>query len=82
MAKEYDQITSQLSDTFDTQAAKKLGQLSSVTNALREWEKANDALSELRTLLSDPKTEKDLLELAEEDLASSQADFMQASEAL
>jgi peptide chain release factor 1 len=82
MAKEYDQITSQLSDTFDTQAAKKLGQLSSVTNALREWEKANDALSELRTLLSDAKTEKDLLELAEEDLASSQADFTQASEAL
>ncbi|KAH0396441.1 release factor, partial [Aureobasidium melanogenum] len=82
MAKEHDEITARLAENFDTKAAKKLGQLSSVTNALKEWEKANDSLSELRTLLSDPKTDKDLVELAEEDLASSQNDFSQASDAL
>ncbi|KAG9513339.1 release factor, partial [Aureobasidium melanogenum] len=82
MAKEHDEITARLAENFDTKAAKKLGQLSSVTNALKEWEKANDSLSELRTLLSDPKTDKDLVELAEEDLASSQNEFSQASDAL
>ncbi|KAH0341682.1 release factor, partial [Aureobasidium melanogenum] len=82
MAKEHDEITAKLAENFDTKAAKKLGQLSSVTNALKEWEKANDSLSELRTLLSDPKTDKDLVELAEEDLASSQNEFSQASDAL
>ncbi|KAI4716235.1 release factor [Aureobasidium sp. EXF-10727] len=82
MAKEHDDITAKLAENFDTKAAKKLGQLSSVNNALKEWEKANDSLSELRTLLSDPKTDKDLVELAEEDLASSQTDFSQASDAL
>ncbi|KAI5265623.1 release factor [Aureobasidium subglaciale] len=82
MAQEHDNITAQLAEGFDTKAAKKLGQLTSVNNALKEWERANDSLSELRTLLSDPKTDKDLVELAEEDLASSQTEFSQASDAL
>ncbi|TIA18740.1 release factor [Aureobasidium pullulans] len=82
MAKEHDEVTAKLAENFDSKAAKKLGQLSSVNNALKEWEKANDSLSELRTLLSDPKTDKDLVELAEEDLESSQNDFSKASDEL
>lgn len=82
MAKERDDINAKLAENFDTRAAKKLGELTSVTEALKEWEKANDSMKELRSLLSDPKTDKDLRELAEEDMASSQTEYAQASEAL
>lgn len=82
MAKEHGDITNKLAENFDTRAAKKLGELSPVTNALKDWEKANDSLKELRSLLSDPNTDKDLRELAEEDITASQTDFSQATEAL
>jgi peptide chain release factor 1 len=37
MAKEYQDINTKLAENFDTNAAKKLGQLTSVNNALQVW---------------------------------------------
>jgi peptide chain release factor 1 len=39
---EHKQLTEKLSDGFDTRAAKKLGEYSSIVNALGEWDKANE----------------------------------------
>lgn len=49
---------------------------------MKEWEKANESLRELQSLLSDPDTDSDLRELASEDLAPSQSALGAASEAL
>ncbi|KAL1310647.1 hypothetical protein AAFC00_000915 [Neodothiora populina] len=82
IAKEHAFITKKLAVDFDPKAAKQLGQLSSVNSALQEWEKANESLTELRTLLSDPQTDRDLIDLANEDLPSTQTALTQASAAL
>jgi peptide chain release factor 1 len=39
---EHKQLTEKLADGFDTRAAKKLGEYSSIVNALGEWDKANE----------------------------------------
>lgn len=42
IANEYDELNKKLANGFDTKAARKLGELSPVVKALKEWEKAND----------------------------------------
>lgn len=44
VAKEHASATAKLAVDFDPAAAKKLGQLTSVTTALKEWESANEVL--------------------------------------
>lgn len=82
VAKEHAAATAKLAVDFDTRAAKKLGELTSVTAALKEWEKANESLAELRTLLDDPSTDREMRDLATEDLPDTQATLSTASEAL
>jgi hypothetical protein len=40
IASEHKQLTERLADGFNTKAAKKLGQYSSVVNALKDWDNA------------------------------------------
>jgi len=57
-----------MSDRFDTKSAKRLGELSRVASALKEWDAAQASLHELKGLLSSPDAE--LRDLASEELAS------------
>ncbi|TKX20715.1 peptide chain release factor 1 [Elsinoe australis] len=71
IAAEHASLTSSLSSTFSQSSARKLGQLSHTTTALRAYESALTSHTELQSLLSDPTTDPDLRSLAEEDLPSS-----------
>jgi hypothetical protein len=52
-AAEHARLSSELEKSFDTKIAKRVGELSATTNALKEWESANDVLP-LYTLPSPP----------------------------
>lgn len=82
VAKEHASIASQLASSFDPRAAKRLGQTTSITSALKDYQKASTALAELQTLLNDPKADRELLDLASEYLPSSQNALSTASAAL
>lgn len=45
MAAEHAKLTEQLAESFDTKTAKRIGELARVTNALKEWENANEVCS-------------------------------------
>ena len=68
MALEHDRLSKETSEIFDVKIAKRIGELKGVTAALKLWENAQRALSELEALLKDPTTDKELRELAVEDL--------------
>ncbi|OCK90796.1 release factor [Cenococcum geophilum 1.58] len=82
VAAEHSQLAQKLTNGFDARAAKKLGEITAVVNALKEWEKANESLTELRTLIHDPSTDDELRSLASDDMASSSEHLNQASQAL
>ncbi|KAF2203629.1 release factor [Delitschia confertaspora ATCC 74209] len=82
IADEHNQLTQKLSNGFDSKAAKKLGELSPVVNALREWNKANESLSELQSLMRDPTTDPELLSLATEDLEATRDSLTNAAQGL
>ncbi|OCK78097.1 release factor [Lepidopterella palustris CBS 459.81] len=82
IAAEHDQLSKKLANGFDARAAKKLGEFSAVVNALKEWEKANESLKELNTLIRDPSIDSELRELASNDVIATTEQFAQASHAL
>ena len=45
IAAEHARLSEQLADSFDTKTAKRVGELAPVTNALKEWDKANEVCS-------------------------------------
>jgi peptide chain release factor 1 len=75
MALEHHKLSEETSDTFDMKLAKRIGELKNVAAALKEWEDAQNTLSELKALLQDPATDEELRELATEDLASTSAEL-------
>lgn len=79
LASQHTTLASQLATEYDARAAKKLGQLTSVTNALKDYEKSADSLAELQTLLADTKTDPDLRELAKEDIEPTKVALSTAS---
>lgn len=50
MAKEHKSVTEKLAVDFDPTAAKKLGRLTSIASALKEWEKAKEVDSPSATI--------------------------------
>ncbi|CAI6325567.1 unnamed protein product [Periconia digitata] len=78
VALEHQKLTDQLANGFDTQAAKKAGEYSTVTNALKEWDKAN----ELTSLIHDPDSDAELRELAADDLETTREQLQNASQSL
>jgi len=75
MALEHDKLTKETAETFDIKISKRIGELKSVAEALKEWEDAQNALSELQGLLQDPTTDGELRELAADDLATTAAEL-------
>ena len=70
MASEHDRLSQETSETFDAKISKRIGELKSVSTALKEWENTQNSLSELNTLLEDPTTDPELRELAVEDISA------------
>ena len=80
IANEHAILTKELATDFDAKAAKRLGDLTSTTSALKEYDKANASLKELYSLLQSP--DKELQELAEDDIKSTRTQIEYASNAL
>ncbi|KAL2018346.1 hypothetical protein VTK56DRAFT_949 [Thermocarpiscus australiensis] len=68
---EHDQLSAALQTEFNEKAAKRVGEISRVAAALRQFEKAKAALSELQGLLQSDDAE--LRELAKDDLEATHA---------
>ncbi|KAH3919245.1 hypothetical protein HBI56_101640 [Parastagonospora nodorum] len=79
---EHKQLTDKLADGFDTRAAKKLGEYSPIVNALGQWDKANESVTELTSLIHDPTTDPELRSLAADDLGESRTQLANASQSL
>ncbi|KAI9798833.1 MAG: hypothetical protein M1825_004956 [Sarcosagium campestre] len=79
---EHAELSKKVSEDFDARSAKRLGELSPIVNALREWEAANEASSELQSLLHDPSTDAELRALAADDLGLASTRFEDASHSL
>ncbi|KAL1958459.1 hypothetical protein VTO42DRAFT_4323 [Malbranchea cinnamomea] len=70
LANEHGSLTAKLAESFDSQVAKRAGELARTANALKEWDSAHEAIRELRALIDDPSTDSELRSLAEDDLAN------------
>lgn len=77
---EHASLTEKLATDFDARAAKRLGELSRTVNAIQDYDEAQNSLHELHSLLKSP--DQELKELAEDDIAPTQEQIQQASEAL
>ncbi|KAF1940313.1 release factor [Clathrospora elynae] len=82
IASAHQQLTDKLSDGFDTRAAKKLGEYSPIVNALGEWDKANESVTELTSLIHDSATDAELRSLASDDLSETRTQLAKASQSL
>ncbi|KAI0537177.1 release factor [Xylaria digitata] len=71
IAKEHDQLTAALESDFDAKTAKRVGELSRVAAALKEWDAAQSSIAELTALLeSKDAKDEELEQLAREELSS------------
>ncbi|KAL0260213.1 Peptide chain release factor 1, mitochondrial [Diplodia seriata] len=82
VAAEHAQLSEKLVDSFDTRTAKKAGEAAPIVAALQEWEKANESLTELRSLVNDPTADAELRDLAADDLPDTAAQLERASQTL
>ena len=82
MASEHDRLSEESAEKFDVKIAKRIGELKNVTTVLKEWEKAQEALLELKSLLKDSTTDPELRELAVEDFESTTAELETLSKSL
>lgn len=80
IANEHATLTTKLASSYDARAAKRLGELGSTTTALKEYDKAVASLQELQSLLQ--SSDKELQELAADDVQPTQERIGLASEAL
>ncbi|KAL6712288.1 Peptide chain release factor 1, mitochondrial [Coniothyrium glycines] len=79
---EHQELTRKLSDGFDTRAARKLGEYSPIVNALGAWDKANESVAELTSLIHDPTSDPELRALAADDLAETRTQLVSAAQNL
>ncbi|KAI1744993.1 release factor [Xylaria scruposa] len=71
IAKEHDQLAAALESEFDVKTAKRVGELSRVALALKEWDTAQSSIAELAALLeSKDAKDEELEQLAREELSS------------
>lgn len=81
-AEEHATLTSKLADSYDTSTAKRLGELTPVTDALNSYNDAMSSLKELHSLLQDPTSDAELRTLASEDLPTTESSLATATHAL
>ncbi|CAO2655669.1 Nn.00g044720.m01.CDS01 [Neocucurbitaria sp. VM-36] len=82
VASEHRALTKKLTNGFDTRAAKKVGEYGPIVNALKEWDKASESVTELTSLIHDPTTDPELRSLAADDLGETRTQLANASQSL
>ncbi|KAI1099532.1 release factor [Jackrogersella minutella] len=80
IAAEHDKLVNAIKDEFDPKTAKRIGELSRVANALKEWDAAQSSISEL-TLLAQSHDDE-LRQLAKEELLTTNATIKSLATAL
>ncbi|CAJ2502211.1 Uu.00g096050.m01.CDS01 [Anthostomella pinea] len=80
IATEHDRLSTALETEFDTKTAKRVGELSRVAAALKEWESAQSSIAELTTLLQ--SKDEELRQLAQDELSSTHANLDTLANAL
>ncbi|KAK4240481.1 putative peptide chain release factor 1, mitochondrial [Achaetomium macrosporum] len=77
LAAEHDQLSAALEKDFDPKKAKRAGEISRIASALKQFEKAKEALRELEGLLE--SNDAELRELAKDDLEATHAQLADSS---
>jgi peptide chain release factor 1 len=80
VAKEHATLARQLASDYDVKTAKRLGQLSPTTSALKEYDKAILNLRELQSLAESP--DQELQELAKDDIEPTRESVGRAADAI
>lgn len=80
ITEEHKTLAEKVAADYDTNSAKRLGQLSATASALKEYDDARSAFSELQSLLK--SGDKEMREMAEEDVEPSREKIEQTREAL
>ncbi|EXJ94774.1 peptide chain release factor 1 [Capronia coronata CBS 617.96] len=75
VAAEHKQLAAANATEYDVSIAKKIGELSPVAQALKEWEDAQNSLVELQGLLDDPSSDAEIRSLAQSDIESTVAEL-------
>lgn len=73
MASEHELLNKKISHAFDPQAAKRIGELKRVADALKDWEAHQESISELNLLITESSTDAELRKLAVDDLAATKS---------
>ncbi|KAF7512758.1 hypothetical protein GJ744_000325 [Endocarpon pusillum] len=73
IAEEHTKLANQNAENYDVATAKKIGELSTVTAALAEWDNAQNSIKELNSLLLDPTSDSEIRSLASEDVEATSA---------
>ena len=79
---EHTGLSQRLASGYDADAAKREGALRPIAEAFRDWERASESLRELKALIQDSSTEKELRELAKEDSPDASERLKNASRAV
>ena len=74
---EHETLAKKVAADYDAKSAKRLGQLSGTAAALKDYDDSRSAFKELQDLLKSP--DKELRELAEEDVEPSRERIQQSS---
>ncbi|KAF7186035.1 putative peptide chain release factor 1, mitochondrial [Pseudocercospora fuligena] len=77
IAAEHGTLTEKLAADYDAKSAKRIGEISRTATAIKEYDKALSTLNELQTLLT--SSDKELRELAEDDVAPTHERIGQAT---
>ncbi|RMZ91283.1 hypothetical protein DV736_g1491, partial [Chaetothyriales sp. CBS 134916] len=70
MAAEHSTLSGQNAASYTVEAAKRIGELSPVADAVRQWDEAHSSLTELHHLLADPSSDYELRSLATADISA------------
>lgn len=79
IAKDHGILTAELESNYSSKVAKKAGELSETANLLKAWDKAQESILELDSLLEDKTTDAELRALASDELSASRTVLQEAS---
>ncbi|KAI9805685.1 MAG: hypothetical protein M1833_005178 [Piccolia ochrophora] len=82
IASEHTRLSNAIAEDFEPRSARRVGELSAVVNALKQWDNANESVTELNKLLTDPSADEDLRSLAAEELPETQTRYSRATQSL
>ncbi|KAM5467780.1 Peptide chain release factor 1, mitochondrial [Microsporum ferrugineum] len=82
LATEHATLSAKQAESFERAAARRLGELAPVANALKDWDRANESITELQGLINEPSTDAELKSLAQDDITSTIATLSSLSATL